>query len=53
MQNFKPMPTKAENLSEAARWLDKAVKLEDDGKTAKMVDLAFAKAVAFENAAFA
>lgn len=44
---------KEHNLSEARRWLDKALALEAEGKSEKMVSMALDKAVKFENAAFA
>lgn len=49
---IEPKTTKAENISEANRWLQKALDAENDGKSAKMIDLCLAKACAFEDAAF-
>lgn len=43
---------KAACLAEAHRWLNKAVALEADGKSASMVNMAFKKALDAENAAF-
>lgn len=44
--------TKSEALAKANHWLNKAVALEDEGKSAKMVEMAFKKAVGLENKAF-
>jgi hypothetical protein len=48
--NLMPDKTKLET---AYRWLDKAITFESEGKSQKMIDMAFAKAVALENEAFA
>ena len=50
-KTFVPRSTKEENLAESKRWLDKAVSLETDGKSAAMVNLAFNKAHDYEKAA--
>lgn len=42
-----------EILAKANEWLDKAVRLEADGKSERMVSMALDKAVALENEAFA
>lgn len=55
MSDFNKIPAdkpKADCQSEANRWLDKAVAMETEGKSTKMVDMAFDKALAYENAAF-
>ncbi len=44
--------SKAECLRQAHSWLDKAVRLEGEGKSAAMVNMAFKKAIDFENMAF-
>lgn len=49
---FLPRATRAENLQQAAEWLDRAVRLEGEGKSASMVNMAFNRALQFENHAF-
>lgn len=42
-----------EILARAYTWLDKAIKMEEDGKSESMVNRALQKAVDLENEAFA
>lgn len=49
---FLPRATRSENLQQAHEWLDRAVRLEDEGKTASIVNLAFKRALDYENHAF-
>lgn len=51
--NFKPEPTKEANLEKATAWLNRALKVEAEGKTVGMINMALNKAVDYENAAFA
>ncbi len=47
-----PALTKSELIAKSYHWLDKAVDMEAEGKTGKMVGMAFDRALAFENKAF-
>ncbi len=49
--NFNPEVTKGANLKKANSWLDRAVKVEAEGKSAGMINMALNKAVDYENAA--
>jgi len=53
MAEFEPKATKAENMAEAKRWLEKGITFEADGKSAKLVDMCLDRACAYETAAFA
>ena len=48
--SFTPKATAQENKDEADRWLLKAISLENEKKSAKMVEMALDRACAFENA---
>lgn len=50
-KHFVPEATPALNAEKAAYWLDKAVKLEGEGKSDKMVSMALDKAHDYEKAA--
>lgn len=49
---IEPKATKAENLEEAKRWLEKALAFEAEGKTGRMMEMCFERACAYELAAF-
>lgn len=49
---FTPRATRQENLTQAYEWLDRAVRLEGEGKSASMVNMAFNRALQFEDHAF-
>jgi len=49
---FQPKATKEENVAAANDWLGKAIRLEGEGKSEKMVDMALGRACEFEDAAF-
>jgi len=48
--SFTPKATAEENKAEGDRWLLKAISLENEKKSPKMVDMALERAAAFENA---
>lgn len=50
--NFKPEATKELNIAKANSWLNRAIKVEAEGKSVGMVNMALNKAVDYENAAF-
>ena len=44
--------TAQELLDNAAYWLNKAVEFEEEGKSNRMIDMCFNKALAFEDKAY-
>ena len=52
-KNFVAAPTPEENRAKALHWLEKALNLEAEGRSAKMIDMALNKACDYENAATA
>lgn len=44
--------SRTENIGEARRWLEKAIAMEKEGKSVKMIDMALDRACAFEAHAF-